>query len=234
MTESLRILAVIPARGGSKRLPGKNKRLLGGKPLIVWSIESAQGIPEICDILVSTDDPELAEISKNAGALVPWLRPEELATDNASSVDVVIHAVDWYEDAHGLVDGVLLLQPTSPFRAKATIILGIAKFRNYGFQPVIGVSSLHFGSKWVFAADNNGLVSINSKIVDDAKSDALSVVNGTLYLISPDALRDCRNFSGVGSITGIEITSQMESLDIDTPYDWECAVSMLKFNEKDF
>lgn len=91
----MRILALIAARGGSKRLPGKNIRVLGGKPLIVWSIDAARGIPEICDILVSTDDPAIAAVCSEAGAYVPWLRPEGLATDTASSVDVALHALDW-------------------------------------------------------------------------------------------------------------------------------------------
>ena len=94
----MRILALITARGGSKRLPGKNIRSLGGKPLIVWSINIAKDIAEVVDILVSTDDTEIAEIAKNAGALVPWLRPSELATDTASSVDVFLHALKWYEE----------------------------------------------------------------------------------------------------------------------------------------
>ncbi len=124
----MRILAVIPARGGSKRLPRKNIRPLGGIPLIFWSINAAKGISEICDILVSTDDPEIAEVTKNTGALVPWLRPRELATDTAQSVDVCLHALEWYEKEKGKVDGLMLLQPTSPFRTRGSILRGIELF----------------------------------------------------------------------------------------------------------
>ena len=88
------ILAIIPARGGSKRLPGKNLRLLGGRPLIAWSIEAAKGLPGLSDILLSTDDSAIAEAGRAAGATVPWLRPAALATDDASSVDVCLHALD--------------------------------------------------------------------------------------------------------------------------------------------
>jgi CMP-N,N'-diacetyllegionaminic acid synthase len=126
----MRILALIPARGRSKRLPGKNIRVLGDKPLIVWSIDVAKDIPEICDILVSTDDSAIASICTDAGALVPWLRPADLATDTASSVDVVLHALDWYETQKGKVDGILLLQPTSPFRTKETMHKGIELFQS--------------------------------------------------------------------------------------------------------
>jgi CMP-N,N'-diacetyllegionaminic acid synthase len=92
----LRILAVIAARGGSKRLPGKNIRVLGGRPLLAWSVQAARGIDDICDILLSTDDHDVARVGKDSGALVPWLRPAELASDAASSVDVCLHALDRY------------------------------------------------------------------------------------------------------------------------------------------
>ncbi len=117
----MKILALIPARGESKRLKNKNILDLGGKPLVNWSIEQAVAIENIVDVLVSTDSEKIAKVSKKAGAIVPWLRPKNLATDNASSVDVAIHAVDWYESQVCTIDGLLLLQPTSPFRSKATI-----------------------------------------------------------------------------------------------------------------
>ena len=102
----MRILAVIPARGGSKRAPGKNVRKLGNKPLINWTIDCALNTPELSAIVVSTDDPQIAEIAQSAGATVPWLRPIKLATDEANSVDVAIHALDWYEAENGKVDGI--------------------------------------------------------------------------------------------------------------------------------
>ena len=92
----MRILALITARGGSQRLPGKNIRTLGSKPLIIWSIDVAKNIPDICDILVSTDDPAIAKVCTEAGAYVPWVLPAELATDTANSVDVALHALGWY------------------------------------------------------------------------------------------------------------------------------------------
>ena len=119
---------MVTARGGSKRLPGKNICILGGRPLIQWSVDAAKDIPEICDILVSTDDSQIAGIALSAGALVPWLRPAALATDTASSAAACIHALDWYEAERGKVDGLLLLQPTSPFRTRATIQQGIRLF----------------------------------------------------------------------------------------------------------
>ena len=142
--------ALILARGGSKRLPKKNIRFLGEKPLISWSIDAAKSIPEICEIMVSTDDIEIKTIAEKFGAYVPWLRPYELATDFSSSADAALHALDWYEDAHGLVDGVLLLQPTSPFRTQQTIKEGIALFLGFNLSAVVGVSPTHSHPKWIF------------------------------------------------------------------------------------
>ena len=154
----MRILALIAARGGSKRLPGKNIRTLGSKPLVVWSIDVAKDIPEICDIFVSSDDTAIAAVCKDAGAYVPWLRPVELATDTASSVDTAIHALDWYEAEKGEVDGIILLQPTSPFRTQATVQRGIELFIQHGYQPVLGVSPTHAHPMWTLKMEGNYLV----------------------------------------------------------------------------
>ena len=92
-----RLLAIVPARGGSKRLPRKNLLPMGGKPLIAWTLDAAVQSGCFVDVLVSTDDAEIAEAALSHGALVPWLRPAEFATDTARSIDVVLHALDWYE-----------------------------------------------------------------------------------------------------------------------------------------
>ena len=114
----MKVLALIPARGGSKRVPGKNVRDLAGKPLIIWTLDAVRGVEGIVDVLVSTDDPGIAAVASSAGARVPWLRPAHLATDIAGSVDVALHALDWFEMQHGTVDALLLLQPTSPLRRR--------------------------------------------------------------------------------------------------------------------
>ena len=151
----LKILALIPARGGSKRILGKNIRPLGGRSLILWSIDAAKEISEICNIMVSTDDPATAEIARNAGVLVPWLRPAELASDTATSVDVALHALDWYEKEKGMVDGLLLLQPTSPFRSRETIERGIWLFHQHHFRTVIGVSPATSHPMWCFRIEGD-------------------------------------------------------------------------------
>jgi CMP-N,N'-diacetyllegionaminic acid synthase len=221
----MRILALITARGGSKRLPGKNIRLLGGKPLIVWSIDVAKDIPEICDILVSTDDAGIAAVCTEAAAYVPWLRPAELATDTANSVDVALHALDWYETEKGVVDGLLLLQPTSPFRTRETVGKGIELFVQHDRQPVLGVSPTHAHPMWTLKMADDYLVPFMSGQGLETRSQDLSpayIVNGSFYLISPAELRACRTFVGSKTVP-LLIESPQEAVDIDTEWDFKIA-----------
>jgi CMP-N,N'-diacetyllegionaminic acid synthase len=221
----MRILALITARGGSKRLPCKNIRLLGGKPLIVWTIDVTKNIPEICDVLVSTDDPVIAEICKEAGAYVPWLRPDELATDKATSVDVAMHALDWYEAKKGPVDGILLLQPTSPFRTKETVKKGINLYRQHGQLAVLGVSPSDTHPMWALKIEDDYLVPFIQNHGLDIRSQDLPpayVVNGSFYLISPAELRRCRSLVSSKTIP-LLIHSAQEALDIDTEWDFKIA-----------
>jgi CMP-N,N'-diacetyllegionaminic acid synthase len=225
----MRILALVTARAGSKRLPGKNIRPLGGKPLIVWSIDIAKNIPEICDILVSTDCPNIAEVSQKAGAYVPWLRPAELSADTASSVDVALHALDWYEAEKGAVDGLLLLQPTSPFRTKKTVLRGIELFSLNWQQPVLGVSPTHAHPMWTLKMEGEYLVPFMQTHGMGTRSQDLPpafVVNGSFYLISPADLRACHSLLGINAIP-LLVESTQEALDIDSDWDWTVATVAL-------
>lgn len=225
----MRILALIPARGGSKRLPGKNIRSLGGKPLIKWSIDVAKNNTNICDILVSTDDVKIAEVSREAGALVPWLRPGRLATDLSLSVDVALHALDWYEQECGRVDGLLLLQPTSPFRTDETIRKGIDLYSRSGKHSVLGVSPTDAHPLWTLKIENDLLVPYLKGQGWNIRSQDLPpayTINGSFYLTSPSDLRDTRSFIGPWTVPLIS-QSPMETLDIDTDWDWWLAESLL-------
>lgn len=225
----MRILALILARGGSKRIPGKNIRNLGGKPLIVWSIDVARGIPEICDILVSTDDPAIAAVCREAGALVPWLRPDELSTDTASSIDACLHALDWYESEKGKVDGLLLLQPTSPFRSRQTIITGNNLFREHGGRPVVAFSPAESHPMWCYKIEGDclrpfmdeGGLSIRSQDLPPAY-----VINGALYLATPVYLRSQKTFFG-RDVLPLIVEQKQEVIDIDNEWDWTLAEACL-------
>jgi CMP-N,N'-diacetyllegionaminic acid synthase len=226
----MKILALVTARGGSKRLPGKNTKLLGGKPLIAWSIDAAKGIPGISHVLVSTDDETIRDVAEKAGGYVPWLRPNELATDTATSVDVAIHALDWYEKYQGPVDGLLLLQPTSPFRTRDTILKGLTLFKDNQFNSVLGVSPTHAHPKWTFKVEKGLLIPYLSDHGLNTRSqdlDTAYVVNGSFYLISGSELRKNRSFFSKNTLP-LVVDSQMESLDIDTESDWRFAEFCLK------
>jgi len=224
-----KILALILARGGSKRVPGKNLRLLGGMPLIVWSINVVNGITDICDILVSTDSQEIADVVRDSGALVPWLRPADLATDTATSVDAALHALDWYEAKNGAVDGLLLLQPTSPFRSRETVLRGINLFSQHDFRPVIGVS--HAASHPMGCFKVNGLTMkpfIESAELHLRSQERLPAyaINGAFYLIAPSDLRRDLLFYGADTIPLI-MDNPEEGVDIDTEWDWAIAEAVI-------
>lgn len=226
----MRILALVLARGGSKRLPGKNIRMLGGKPLIAWTIDIVKGVSEVCDILVSTDSPEIANICTAAGALVPWLRPQELATDSASSVETALHALDFYEAERGAVDGLLLLQPTSPFRTKETLSSGFELFKNNVKRPVVGVSPATDHPMWTFKIEMEGLVPFVAGDGFCVRAQDLPeayVINGSFYLIAPADLRRFRSFVVPGA-TPLLVESPAEALDIDTEWDFKIAESIVE------
>jgi CMP-N,N'-diacetyllegionaminic acid synthase len=221
----MKVLAIIPARGGSKRLPGKNTKHLLGKPLISWTLDLVKDIEEVCDYLVSTDDQTIAKIANDHGSLVPWLRPNHLATDDAKSIDVILHALNWYEEKIQKVDGVLMLQPTSPFRTKKTINDSIKLLNNRYCDAVISVSSAPSHPQWVFKLQNKLLapfimgdgINIRSQDLEPAY-----VLNGSLYLATPDFLRKNKSFYGKNTMP-IIIESKYEAIDIDTSEDFELA-----------
>lgn len=146
-----RVLALIPARGGSKGLPGKNLRLLAGKPLLVWSIEQGLATPEITRVVVSTDDSKVAAVARDAGADVPFLRPAEISGDAAPTSAAVIHALDFLAAGGEEFDAVLLLEPTSPLRASGDLSGAIRVLsENWDrADSVVSVGAIHTESPFV-------------------------------------------------------------------------------------
>jgi CMP-N-acetylneuraminic acid synthetase len=224
-----RLLAVVPARGGSKRLPEKNIRPLAGKPLIAWTIEVARASGVFVDVLVTTDSQDIATTAAGFGAHVPWLRPAELATDTATSLDVLVHAVQRYLDDSGqALDGVMLLQPTSPFRRPGTICRAVERFVATGGQSVVAVSPPATHPYWCLVLDENeGLqpfASDRGLTMNSQSLPTVYAVNGVLYLVSVDQL--LRHGSLYTSPFWPEIIEDpVECLDIDTPFDWAIAES---------
>jgi len=157
MSEIRPILAVIPARGGSKGLPGKNIRPLAGRPLIAHSVACAKLCPEIDTVVCSTDSEEIAEKAREAGARVPFLRPGEIAGDKTPMWDVIQHALRSMEQEDGKQYGaVLLLDPTSPGRIPSDIAEAVAKLEASNADGVIGVSEPEFNPIWHCVVEENG------------------------------------------------------------------------------
>lgn len=224
-----RLLAIVPARGGSKRLPRKNLLSLGGKPLIAWTLDAAIQSGCFVDVIVSTDDAEIAEAAQAHGALVPWLRPAEFATDTARSIDVVLHALDWYEHERGTVIGVMLLQPTSPFRSAATISEAVARFLELGSDPpLVSVSPAENHPAWTFSLRGTLMqpfcgwdgLKLRSQELPEAYT-----LNGAIYLSTPARLRATHSFYAE-DMHALIMPNFAESQDIDTVEDWERAVRL--------
>jgi CMP-N,N'-diacetyllegionaminic acid synthase len=225
----MKFLALIAARGGSKRIPRKNLRHLGGKPLINWSIDLASRIDAEVDIVVSTDDPEIADVACAAGALVPRLRPSHLSDDAASSIDVVLYELEYFESTRHSVDGVILLQPTSPFRRLSTVVDGIRMFQQAAGSAIVGLSPASSHPAWCFKIRDGVLARYNDESDMPSRSQDLPPafqVSGGLYIISPQQLRAERTFFPRNSIP-IVTEDEAEALDIDTEWDWLCAEQAL-------
>ncbi|WP_374241120.1 cytidylyltransferase domain-containing protein [Zoogloea sp.] len=226
----MKILTLIPARGGSKRLPGKNIKELGGLPLIAWTLHAARDSSVCAAIVVSTDDEAIAAVAREHGADVPGLRPAALATDTAGSVDVALHALDLYEAGHGPVDGLLLLQPTSPFRTADTIRRGVALFaENHGRQPVVGVSAAPSHPAWCFRTTSDGMEPFLGWDAIGRRSQDLEpawALNGAFYLIAPARLRQERRFL-TPDTRPLMMDDPREAIDIDSPEDWALAEASL-------
>ena len=200
----IKILALITARKNSKRLPKKNLKKIGNKTLVEWSINSVKNIKEIIDILVTTDDRKILQISKKNGAISPWLRPRYLSHDNTSSEEAVKHAIKWYEKKICKVDGFILLQPTTPFRSKKIIKKAINFFKKKQKIPIIAVS----------------------KIINDKKF-SKPHVNGSFYISSTKYFKKYNNLSPKNFYPML-IKKKEECIDINTKNDLNLAIKYLK------
>jgi CMP-N-acetylneuraminic acid synthetase len=219
------ILALIPARGGSKGLPRKNVRPFGGRPLIAHTIDSALRSGCFDRVLVSTDDPTIADVARASGAEAPWLRPDTLATDAAPVIDTVMHALDRLEHDDGYApEAVTLLQPTSPFRSVDTIRRGVDLYHTTG-DSVVSVHASPAHPYWCKRIDAAGYLSafIDGVEVPAARQDLppAYVLNGLLYIASASTLR--RSASFYGARVRPLIVDDREGLDIDTEADWALA-----------
>lgn len=227
MSRHNKFLAIVPARGGSKRLPRKNLLQLGGKPLIAWTIEAALGCPYIDEVMVTTDDSEIAEVSKKYGAKVPFLRPDELAGDNATSFDVVKHAIDFYQTELGKnFDYVIMLQPTSPLRTSLNISEAIEQCAEKQASAIISVCEVDHSPLWMntLPSDQNMLKFLPEDLKNKRSQDLPQNyrLNGAIYICEVSRLINERTFFISQDIYAY-IMSKETSVDIDTLDDFEYA-----------
>ena len=227
-------MAVIPARGGSKGVPRKNVRLLNGKPLIAYSIEAGLASQYISHLIVSTDDPEIASISRSCGADVPFLRPSELATDEASSVDAALHSLNTIEEAKGIrYDVVVLLQPTSPLRTAEDIDNVLQLLFTSNAHSVVSFYQVEQGHpQYMYLIENNRPVPLLEKQTLNVRRQEFPKVyvrNGAIYAVRRDVLVSQRNF--YGHDMRAYIMPFKRSINIDVEFDLALAEFLLQYQE---
>ncbi len=231
----MKILGIIPARGGSKSIPGKNIREFCGKPLIAWSIESAKQ-STLTRVIVSTDDEEIAAVAKEYGAEVPFMRPAELATDTVATEPVLRHALDWLKEHENYVpDVVALLQPTNPLRTAEQIDKAIQIFQEKGPDSVVTVHEAIANNNpgWILRRNEKGEVVLWDggplKKIPKRRQDLPKGYsrNDCIYLFKPKNIYESEP-NLYGDKVEILIMQEYESADINTPFDWELLESRIR------
>jgi len=226
-----KIVAIIPARGGSKGIPRKNIQEIAGKPLLAYTIEAAFKSKYINRVIVSTDSPEIAKIAKSYGAEVPFLRPPELAKDDTPGIVVVQHAVRYLETVEGYpVDIVVILQPTSPLRKTKYIDAAIKKLIESGADSVVSVCEVKHHPFWSFIMKNDKLYPFIEKGLTITRRQLLPKVysaNGAVYAVKKDVL--FKENSVFGKDTRAIVMPREESVDIDDYFDLFMAEMVIKY-----
>lgn len=219
----MKYLVLIPARGGSKGVPGKNIKSLCGQPLIQYTIDAARKIFPEKDICVSTDDTKIKAVVEAHGLPVSFLRPDELATDTAGSHEVILHAIEYHEKIGKFYDAVVLLQPTSPFRTAENIKGAINLFQEK-IDMIVSVNESKANPYYnLFEENEAGFLSKSKHGKFERRQDLPKVweYNGAIYVININSLKKRK----LHELTAVKkyVMSESESLDIDTPLDWKVA-----------
>ncbi len=225
-----RILGLVLARAGSKRLPGKNLRPLGGKPLVAWSIEAALACPAIATTVVSTDSAEIAEVAVRYGGRAPFLRPAALAEDASTSADAALHALDWLSERGEEYDAVMLLEPTSPLRARsdlAGVARRLAELWNDA-DAVVTVGRVHLEQPEVMKClDADGLLSPwLGRAAAPQGAGAAWFPYGVAYAVKVSALRKWRSFYPP-RVAGYAL-QRWQNYEVDDEFDFICIESILQ------
>lgn len=226
-----KILAVIPARGGSKGIPGKNLKELSGKPLIAWTIEEALKSKFIDNVIVNTDNAGISKVARKYGAKVPFMRPAELAKDNSGMMDVLMHCLDLLDKKNNKFDLVLLLQPTSPLRTCEDIDKAIKFFVKRKAKVIVGVTECNHPPEWTgrLPVDMNmkRFFKRHSGLGNRQDIEKSYRVNGAIYLANIAYLKKYRTWYGK-STYAFEMERE-HSVDIDSHIDLKFAEFLLKY-----
>lgn len=232
----MKILGIIPARGGSKGVPKKNIKLLNGKPLIAYTIEAARRAKSLSHVIISTESSEIARIAKRFGAKVPFFRPKKLANDTATTLSVLQHALKEYERISGKkFSHVLLLQPTTPLRTPQDIDQAVrlmAKKRSKdALISCYNGEGVHPRIMYTARSGRNELfVAAPKEMTRRQNFERVYVRNGAIYLIPRELLLKGQM---IGKNPLIMEMPRWRSINIDNPEDFELARIILKYGKKD-
>ena len=223
-------LVVIPVRGGSKGIPGKNIKMLGRKPLVVYSIDAARELFPDHLIYLSTDDEKIKEIVEKIGLPVPFLRPAELATDTSGTNEVLLHAVSEAEKKGYKTDVLVLLQATSPFRTGNHLKEALALY-DENCDMVASVKITKSNPYYVLREENNDGWLVRSKegfFIRRQDCPIVYELNGAIYIINVSRLKKI----SLASFTKVRkyVMDEISSIDIDSPLDWELAELVMSKN----
>jgi CMP-N-acetylneuraminic acid synthetase len=230
--DRLKVLGIIPARGGSRGVPGKNVVEINGRPLIDYSIQQGLASQEIDTLIVSTDDERIAEICLNAGAEVPFIRPPNLATDDSPTIDTVLHALQFYKEKGVEYDAVCLLQPTSPLRPPEAIDEAINKFKLNAWDSLVSVVEVphHYNPHWTFFSNSDDTLSLSTgEATIISRRQDLSpayIRNGCIYITRASVIEN--DHSLYGDRIGYFQMDDRSKLNIDSPEDLITAAHLLK------
>jgi len=223
----MRSIAIIPARGGSKAIPRKNIKILFGKPLIAYIIETALNVKELDRVIVSTEDSEIAKIAKKYGAEIPFIRPKELAKDETPTLPVLQHAVKYLEEKEDYIpDIIVLLYATFPLLKPEKVSHAIKMIKEDGFDSVISVIK-DKGHYWI--EEEKKFTRLYPKIVENRQLvKPLFKENGAIYACKKDLLMEKNEI--VGGKIGFLVMKKENSVDINEQMDFELAEFLLKRN----
>ncbi len=225
----MKSLVIITARGGSKGIPYKNIKLLGGKPLIYYSIDVARTIVPDAQICVSTDDDAIIQCVEDYGLAVPFRRPAYLASDTCGSYEVLLHALSFYENRGDQYDNIILLQPTSPFRTSEQVMEALSLYHPE-IDMVVSVKAASANPYYdCFEETSEGFLHISKgdgMIIRRQNAPQVWESNGAIYIINPDSLKK----SPLGSFKKRikYVMDDLHSVDLDTMFDWTLAEFIIK------